>query len=949
MLSHTKHKRLRQAARLVVSFQLFLTSVLPASAGLFGSTPKVPSASESASELERRYHINTGAIQDQGESLNVADSKKVTPEVSLFFSPSDPNEGEKVTARSFPTYFSNDTSKLYFTWYLQREACQPGKPVTAQCDLDSDGMLDHNDWKIMAHRILASNDLDLNNVSYSSDTDLDGYTARFGGDNRVNVPNHCYFRDNASGENYEIADQAGYINWGCTGTLQPVCMVGSSTISSGTTTITDPAGSGTIEGSGTTFTTTTGDDYVSGSPYCSSTGTVSCSVGSPCCVANPATATSCEEVLSTCDIAAGDSTANPVCRHLFPVVPGYTAGDGSYGAEEERFWQTDPRDPDTADNGNKDEANVAGLGRDTFTWNYLKGDKVGVVIEGTSMIPTKHKDSSNAIMWAFSKNKTDRCSKNTNKGSYAKSIEGYQVTIPTIEIDLNDCLKDNLVDPTEGGQATNLELTVTASPEDPIDDVSERGDGDVIEAVATINNAAQGIQDVYYDWRVELSSDGTANPARWVNVTSDLNNLRTINGTTDGRKLLSQVRGNGVNKVQLNMNIHNTNEFNGRAFSGYLSNGTGYLRFRVDAAENFSASDSTRRGRSDVIVKFIASQDKILAHAVTVAGDPARVSLNTASEICSGTVNPADPPEEQALTRLDSKLCRVIRNEIIGLEVSSTNLSNFNWTINGQPLLCNSKVSATSCFDDHQGNVNFFPVIGNVGDTFNVSVTANQVSSATSTEKAVTLSRTFKIVQPTVSIVSNDPINVWPKVLGQYVDTAGTAYTDFSKDTLETFAGNTVPMRALFTPDFLADRNPPQVERSWTVDGVPVGDGLANTISFSADKIGKSVYNVSLSSVYRPSTLIRQAMEDIWGLSALDTTEIYFSNSVQVEQPDTMNIASTGVKKYYALIASYLPGSVLFSLKVLFSVFLILFASGIVFAIIPNAPTSAPVRERRWR
>ncbi len=940
-------KKQFQLISVLMSLQIFFTSALPAEA-LF-SRPRVPSASQSASELEARYHINTGAVQEQGESLNVADNKKVTPEVSLFFSPSDPKEGERVTARSFPTYFANDTSKLYFTWFLQRADCRPGSAVTPQCDLDGNGLINHNDWKIMAHRILASNDLDLANVGYGADTDADGYTARFGGDNRVNVPNHCYFHDNTTGENYELSSGSGTTSWACNPGLQPVCMVGSIDVSSGTLDLSAGGGTSDASGSGSTGGTATasgsvvefidGDAYVSGLPYCQASGVPACATGVPCCVSNPATARECTQTLDTCSLPVG-SRPNPICRHLFPVAPGHVAGDGLYSASEEQFWQTDPNDPDTADNGNKDEANITGLGRDTFTWNYISGDRIGVVVEGTSMIPTKHQDSSNGIMWAFSKN---RCQPSGPTGSYTTNIKGYAVVIPTIDMDLNDCLEDNLVDPTEGGQATNLELSVTASPDDPLNDVTVRADGDVLDVVATVNNAIQGIQGIYYDWRVELSSDGTANPAGgWTNITAALNSLPS------GRKLLSQVRGNGVNKVQLSLNMLNTDVFNGRAFSTYLSNNIGYLRFRVDAAENFNASGASRRGRSNVIVKFNASQERIFAHTVTVSGDPARVSLNAANEICSGIVNPTDPLEQQALTRLDSKLCRVIRNEIIGLEVPNDDLTNFNWTINGQPLVCNSKVSATSCFDDRQGNINFFPVIGNVGDTFNIVVTANRINIASSTEKIVTLARTFKIVQPEVSIVSNDTVNVWPKVLGQYVDTAGMAYTEFSKDTLETYAGNTVPVRAIFTPDFLALNTPPQVERSWSVDGVIVGDGTTNTIAFPANKIGKSVYNVTLSAVYRPSTLIRQAMEDIWGLSALDTTEIYFSKNTQIEQPDITGITYTGAKKYYALLASYLPGSVLFALKVLFSVFLILFAAGIVFAVIPNVPESSlPSRNRR--
>jgi len=955
----------------MVAVQFAFFSISPASAGLFSppKLPSIPSPSQNASEIEQRYNIDQGSMQDQGQNLNVSSAKKVTPEVSIFFTPSDPKEGELLAARAFPTYFSGDSAKLYYTWYLQRVDCKPGSPPTPQCDLDSNGRLDHNDWKIAAHRILAGNDFDFSAASYAADTDDDGYQARFGGDTKVNVPNHCYFQDKTDGTSYELVEVAEDIRWGCPAGRQPVCMVSSTVIDAGSINLSAGGGAasggssssgsagggsasgGSVATSASTFTWTGADDYVSGTPYCQSSGVAACSTGTPCCVTNPATAALCDVALNSCARPGGTvgtggwwsdegstiAAPNPVCTHLFPRAPGFTAGDGSFSANEERFWQTDPNDPDTADNGNKDEANIVGLGRDSFTWNYLPGDRIGVVIEGTSMINTKHNDSSGMIMWAFSKN---NCPLMGSTGQYTKTIKGYEVVFPTVEMDLNDCLERNLVDPTEGGQATNLEMTVTASPEDVINDVTTRGDGDLLEVNATINNGAQALQAVYYEWRVQLSSDGTANPVSgWVNITTDLMSL------PGGRKLLSQIKGNGVNKVNLNMNLQSADVFGARPLSSYLASSIGYLRFQVDAIENFGASGATRRGRSNIVVKFNASQDKIFAHTVTVAGSPAKLSIDTTGEICSGIVNPADPPEYQVSQRLDGKVCRVIQNEVIGLEVTSPDLSNFSWSINGQPLVCNSKVSATNCFDDRQGNINFFPIIGNVGDTFNITVIANRVNSTISTEKAVTISRTFKIVQPMVNIISNDQNNVWSKVLGQYVDTNGTAYTEFSKETLETYEANQVSLRAAFTPDFLATRTPPQVERFWTVDRVATGDGLTNAIGFPATKIGTAIYNVSLSAVYRPTTAIRQAMKDIWGISALDTSEIYFSSNIQVEQPDTNNITQSGTKKYYALLASYLPASVLFSLKVLFSVFLILFSSGVVFALIPNAPV--PSRMRR--
>lgn len=955
-----KNKKIVQIARVVLSFELLITTALPASAGFLSppKPPSIPTTSQQASEMESRYHVDTASVQDQGENMNVAGTKKVTPEASLFFSPSDPKEGERVTARAFPTYFSTDTSKLYFTWYLQRANCKFGGPPTASCDLDNNGRIDENDWKITAHQVLAGNGFEYNFASYAADTDNDGYQARMGGDNRVNVQNHCYWHDNDSGENYEIVDSAIDTQWDeCDALgLEPVCMVASADLTPGEITgsadggsaSSGTAGGGSVGISGQSFEWTPGDDYVSGIPYCNSAGQAQCTTGTPCCVSNPATARTCGALLTNCS-ASSAGASNPICNHLFPEAKGYwsvaggvnvwnpvgglVVGDGSFGANEERVWQTDPNDPDTADNGNKDEANVTGLGRDSFEWNYLPGDKVGVVVEGTSMIPTKHKDSSNMIMWAFSKN-TCPASAASGRGSYTKQIEGYQVTIPTVSIDLNDCLPKNLVDPTEGGQATNLEITMTASPDDVINDVTARGDGDQLDVIATVNNASQGAQGVYYEWRAELSSDGTANPPKWERIDTVINNFPA----PDTRKLISRMKGNGVNKVTMTMNLRSGDLFAGIPFSAYLNNDIGYLRFRVDAYENFGAAGATRRGRSSAIVKFNASQDKLIAHTVSVAGTPAKLSLNAANEICSGIANAADPPEYQIIQRLDGKLCRVIENEIIGLELPGNDFSNWGWSINGQPLVCNSRVSALNCADDKQGPINFFPVIGNVGDAFTITVTANKLDSVTSTEKAVSISRSFKIVEPAVTVISNDQNNVWAKVLGQYVDTKGVAYTDFSKSTLETYEGNTVTLRALFTPDFLGNEVPPKVSRAWTVDGVATGDASSSSISFQAAKIGQAVYNVALSAVYRPETSTRQALNDIWGISALDSTEIFFNSTIQVEQPDTSNITQSGTKKYFALLANYLPSSVLFSLKVMFSVFLILFSSGVVFALIPNNP-----------
>lgn len=919
---------------------LFVPSLLPVQAGLFsGPSVKVPSSSDFATDMERRYHVNTESVQDQGETMNVAGGKGMTPEVSIFFSPNDPKEGEKITAKAFPIYFMNESSEMYFTWYLQRSGCEknnsPSSTQRTNCDRDGNGRIDVEDWKIDAARIIAGNGFDSTFAVYSSDTDSDGYSARFGGDNRVNTPNHCYYHDNSTGENYELVDDVGSTTYNSCLTGQVVCMVGNSSVGTGTY---DP-----ITG-GDTFAVTGTDDTVSGYPYCSSAGTIACVTGTPCCVSDATTATSCTtNITATTCSAESSGSSNPVCKHLFPRVS--TSGDGSFGASEEQFWGTDPSDPNTSNNGNKDEANIVGLGQDSFTWNYVKGDKVGVVVEGTSMLTTKHADSSNMIMWAFSKN---NCKLDGDTGSYQKNIKGYNVVIPTTDMDLNDCLEDNLVDPVQGGQATNLEVNLSATPDDPINDSTDGNNGDAIRVNATVNNSSQGDNRTYYDWKVDISRNGTPNPAPgdWININSALNNL------PGDRKLLSPVKGTGINTLRLALNLRSNDPLGTGQFGSYLVGGVGYLRFRVDVAENFSTSGASRRGRSDIIVKFNSSSDRISAHTVSSSGNPAKLALNTNQEICSGvpllsgTETATELATKKSLARLDTKLCRVVKNEIIGLKVvaAGSSIESFYWTINGLPLVCNSRVSP-GCVDDKQNGINFFPVVGNTGDVFTVTVTGTRIgsplgagSTAVSVGQTITLSRAFKIVEPEVAIVSADQNQAWPKVLGKFTDADGIVYPDYSKTTLQAFSGSQVKFEARFTPDFLGSRLPPEVERSWTVDGEVVGDGSSGVIAFSALKEPGSIYNIGLSTVYRPNALIRKAMQDIWQISNLDSTEVYFSTNSQLEHPEELTIAKTGVNKYLALASSYLPAPLLFAIRIFLTAGLILFVTGFLFALIPNTP-----------
>lgn len=914
------------------------------------------SVSCAAHELERRYHLNLGSLQNQGEFFNVSDQKKIVPEVSLFFTPSDPKDGEKITAKAFPIYFSSKEEDLYYTWYLKRKECElsPKKTDLAQCDHDKDERVTEEDWKIEAMRIIAQNGYE--GRKSSDRLDDDGYAAKFGGENKSNVENRCYVHGPMSGINYELVENASEITFNCPAGTSPVCME------------VNPDDSSECD--------------ISGVPTCSDNGslnTLSCDTGNPYCLdddlVSGSAAVVCGDFSSLTSCSTTDELGtNPICRHLFPNAIGKfididdnnelksineISGNGEFKEKEETFWGTDPTDPDTADNGNKDEANITGLGRQTFTWNYAAGDMVGVVAEGTSMIQTKHDESSFMIMWAFSKNdcpvSDDEFYKNNKhpKHSYQKTIKGYGVEIPVTAMDLNDCLERNLVDPTEGGQATNLDVAVTATPENPVNDETNDEAGDVVIAQASISNSKKGPVETLYKWNVGFG-DKISNTGDFIDITEDLRKAG----------LLDNTEGNALDSIAVKMDI-SEDTFQGtdveaenkrKKWREYTADdGIAYLRFKVDVTENF-ASGMFRHGKSDVIVKFISSEKKInayLAEAV-LDGDTMKVAIpsDDTKTICDKDTS------NHYENVLDHQLCRVIKNEVIGLKVDNANgeLSNFHWTINDTPLLCSYEFVSDDCANDEekqqyeddksepkqkieikQGEINFFPVTGDIGDTYTVTMTAdNEI-----TGKTLTLTRTFQVVDPMVTIKSLDESIVWPKLLGQYRDITGKAEmcpgglcNDYSTIIFQAFSDRELGFKAAFIPSFLRDIS----KREWRVDGEVVEETAPGEIHFTAVKMSWEIYNVDLAAQVTPDEEIRRALLDIWNVSPFDSTEINFATAIQTElkEPGIVTGPFQNERKYLAALVSYIPPSMLFTLRIILSAGLLLFVASFLNALLQD-------------
>ncbi len=879
MRSAVLEKKIMRGFAVLTSIGLFLFPLMPVFA------VSIPSVSKVASQIESRYNISADSVRDTMQSFNVSSQKKSVPEVSLFFSSNEPKQGEQLTARAIPVYFSNPKEALYYTWYIKRKDC-----TVSNCDFNSDGSYDSRDWRIAAARALVQNGFDSveAETKYDTDNDNDGYRARFGGSDQTDRIDHCAVYDTKSGDIFELASssRAGF---GCPPTTKAACMVGDSDI--------DPTASDT-----SSFSVIAPDCYAggcvsSGAPSCTD-GSPVCGAGIPCCTrVEPIKGLVCIVPLTVCVSSKLDTIEN-LCRHTF-VHPGSdigTTGDGLFSADEEKFWKTNPRDPSTADNGMKDEANVVGAGADEFTWTYSRGDLVGVAVEGTSVIPTKHNNASFYVMWAFPKH---HCGPGAT-GEYTEEVKGYNVTFKTTTRDPNDCIENNLVDPTEGGQPTRLSVHASLSADDLVNDETSDKSGDAVSVQATIDNAARESFATNYDWSIELSED------------REFSDPLDITGAAIGAELVTRTKGSGLSSLHFNMNIP-------RALLGTMSGGAGYIRFKVRAEESFEGG-GVRRGRSEVIAKFTSMGKRISAHLV----DPVQVGASMRVKLRPDIICNDSP--------LDRTACRVIQNEIIGLKIDGSGLSDFMWQVNQKPLVCTRLGTSPDCSDTVQGDTAFFPVTGDVGKSYSVSVTAND----TRTGRLVSLSRTFYVVEPFVNIVSYDKNIAWPKLLGFYRDVLGTAALkcpaglcpDYSVDALQTFVGSTVTLRAEYVPSFIGLY--PGLYREWTVDGAVMPETADNTLSFPVQRLGGEASNVSFSALVVQSDAMRKAMYDVWGISPLDSTEIRFNGAMQIEvQSSTLADGSQkGMKKYYALLSSYIPSTFLFLFRTLLVGFLILFSVG---------------------
>lgn len=952
------------------------------------------------------------------------------PQVEVTFSAEDAMaNGSKVTAQAAVSGFmdNNTDHKPYYTWYLKRANCDLSRGLTSsnsRCDLDADGEVTVNDWKIAAAKIIvqgengrySESDGDINADSGDSgheawpsvkqwkksyDNGADNVSTASGYDN---IPN-CHVYEKESGMTFELRSDSdggefetdtcpdGY-HVACVETTPKVCEIDNPAyvaeycepayVAAHNLPVSDPnylpgecvaehlpveglnmcketgvkpdceadpakkssfGGMATCEGNATPLCVLSGGADMTTDPnigiiftsgntsdvcsehllqpkvtattqYWGQTEAAKCEGGIVSTYSEKINAAGLYEYRPVCVMRK--TQKGNMCKHLFPVIPKKIGinGDGEFSREEKNFWGANPNTGST-NNVNKDEEATTGFGVTEFTWTYIKGDKIGVVVEGATAIPTEHNDGSYKIMWAFSKNKCDEIDElKGGKGNQSYYVESKltdpnnpyvgenQIGIYTANLDLDKCLKDNLIDPFEVSQV-EMDVSIDVAPKELLNIPNEITEDNKVTATAMVGNVSN-TERLYYEWRVEKSLDGAAVPVEdttWIDIMTDMKNQGSFK---DGDE-------QGIGKDVFNFNLNLTDEILGAS-----SKESFYLRLKTYVSD-YSGDGSKTTVKGTAIVKVKKQNDgRMQVFSSSAAADGL---LNKGIVICTETGSP----------------CGVSVNEILAVTVSDpdNSLEKFSWKVDGKETACNSSISA-AC-SEAGGNTLFFPVRSESDDIFEVEAQAID----TKISEVVTIKRKFVLMDPGVKLVSADGELAWPREL---FDGSG----ETSEEVLETFKGNVVKMKALVTPAY-KERS---LTFSWSVNGQEKAEfNGRNEISLETnDKEVGDVLNLGLTARQKTGAYdltgqmenLRFALAKNWGIVAGEDDDQFNGLGETIVQIEVLD-GSEGVlasKKggnfNAASLITHLPAELMFLLRILLTAALLLFSAGVIFSVIPG-------------
>jgi len=597
------------------------------------------------------------------------------------------------------------------------------------------------------------------------------------------------------------------------------------------------------------------------------------------------------------------------CKHKWvDISDSYASGSGKFPNGEEDKWKTDPRDPDTDGDGFSDEADVIGLGQEDFTWNYQEGDRVGVIVEGTSMLPTDEKNVYYKIMWGgldvCDNTKTGLMSDDECDGS---DDYGY-VFLATKS-------------PSEEASEEKLQISLSYSPENPVADPTSdetMSDANEVTVSASLDNTDLKPENLYYTWYIQ-EEETTEGEVSWEEI--DLE---------DNFEISTSSSGLGIST------------FSFTPKKSFLEGKSGdIVDLRVVAAVSRTSSPSSyetsslgrtspRRGYANVEIPINKNGVYIKLYNVSINADG---KADLGDEICD-----EDPYRTN---------CPAVQNEMLAAKISGSSSrytsGNISWSLNGESLYQPLDYSLFEDWSSLSDTAVFFPITKNTGETEKISIIATPKDKL----QTVSVSRSIKVTSPSAQIVSDDESVSWRKVTSVESETAMGETSFIESDSVyEAFLDNSPSYKLDSIPNYLLF-NTDNTTINWSIDGVDINDpdyneengnlivtGFAdnNQTIFLNTSIEEGAYS-TLGAKFKKywSKDERNVLYSAWGIQP---QTIEASTSIDIEtvadvpiEDDEDSSALAKPKQILAAIGTHLPEYAMYILRLALTILVMFFSS----------------------
>lgn len=590
------------------------------------------------------------------------------------------------------------------------------------------------------------------------------------------------------------------------------------------------------------------------------------------------------------------------CKHKWPSAPGYKSGSGKFPNGEEKYWETDPTDPDTDGDGFSDEADVIGLGQQEFTWTYQSGDRVGLVVEGTSMIPTDEKTAYYKIMWGYldvcDSSKTgllggDQCD---DSGDYGY---GFLATKSPKE---------------EGSE--KMKISLTYSPESPVGDPSDENtenisdsgsilDADQISVASSLDNTQFNPNLLYYTWQIQRGDPKTD---EWGSALNIDDNFDTVSRST----------GLGLTDFSFTPKK-----------KALTASSDDIIYFKVTATVAESSGVTAKRGRSSVVIPVNKNGVKIDLYKVDISDGKAALG----EKICA--------------EGLYAALCPAVKGQILAAKISGNRYnagnSEFAWQTNGNPL--NTPTNVSDYFDGWSNTAIFFPITKQEQQLEEVSVTVTPKDKL----EPVKAGRLVTVVEPVALIRSSDESTAWPKTQTEKIGSTKDSYQNVKNlNVLETYPGSDVSLYLDFVPYYLLASDENTVV-DWQFGGTSISDESfeetygdlnvltveGNDLSFTAPASVGAYQDISVNLKKYWSEDEANIMLNAWDIAPrpLESNRSVTIATNEAPADDTIGSA-TKPTQLLAAIGTHLPHYIMFNLRLALTVLVMLFASFWLYALI---------------